>query len=112
MKKTDAELAAPNFQHPQPQGSQPAHDQIDGVQPNIQDLLVQINLLRREIDMLKSKRINANTDIIGLFETVTAAPTLTPRSFLEQIKLANIAGTYYIYAYNTSSKTWRSVAIT
>lgn len=116
MEKSDAELAAPHFQHPQPQSqSNPAYGQVYSDNPNQADLMQQIQNLTTRIQQLevnRATRINLNTDIIGLFETVTVAPTLIPTSPYEQVKLAVISGTYYIYAYNTSSKTWKRVAIT
>lgn len=102
----------PTFQHPQPQTNQPAYDQIAGVAPDMSVLSAQLQTLTQRVEQMENKRINFNTDIIGLFETVIVAPTITPTSPFEQIKLALISGTYYIYAYNTSSKSWKRVAIT
>lgn len=109
--KTDAELAAPNFQHPQSQSKQPAYDQIAGIAPDLTTVVNQLQTLTDRVQAMENKRINFNTDIIGLFETVTVAPTGIPTSPFEQVKLANISGTFYIYAYNTNSKTWRRVVI-
>lgn len=110
--KTDAEVAATHFQHPQSQSQQPAYDQIAGVAPDLQTLMNNLQALANRVQAMENKRINFNTDLIGLFETLTAAPTGIPTSPFEQIKLANISGTFYIYAYNTNSKTWKRVAIT
>lgn len=101
----------PTFQHPQSQSNQPAYGQIANVTPDTSVLVQQIQDLSRRIEAMENKRINLNTDIIGLFETLTVAPTITPTSPFEQIKLVVIAGTYYIYMYNTSSKTWKRVVI-
>lgn len=113
--KSDAELAAPHFQHPQTQSqSNPAYGQVYTNNPNQADLLQQIQNLTTRIQQLevnRATRINLNTDIIGLFETVTVAPTLIPTSPYEQIKLANISGTFYLYVYNTNSKTWKRTVI-
>lgn len=110
--KTDAELAVPHFQHPQSQSQgNPAYGQVFTYKPDTDTLMQQMQDLTNRIEMLENKRINFNTDLIGLFETVLAAPTLTPVSPYDQIKLANISGTFYIYAYNTNSKTWKRVVI-
>lgn len=102
---------APHFQHPQSQSSQPAYGQIAGVSPDTATLTRQIEELTQRLDLIENTRTNLNTDIIGLLETLTVAPTGTPTSLFEQIKLVVIAGTYYIYAYNTNSKTWKRVVI-
>lgn len=110
-QQTDAEAAAPNFQHPQSQSKQPAYGQIAAIPPNTSDLVQMITDLQNRMSQMENKRINFNTDLIGLFETVTAAPTLKPTSPYEQVKLANISGTFYIYAYNTNSLSWKKVVI-
>lgn len=111
ITQTDAEKAAPYFQHPQQQQNTPAYDQIAAQTPNTAALQAQIQDLTTRLEILENKRINFNTDLIGLFETVTAAPTIIPVSPYDQFKLANISGTFYIYAYNTNSKTWKRVVI-
>lgn len=110
-QKTDAEVAAPHFQDPQTQSQQPAYGQIAGIAPNPADVQVQIQELLNRVTALETKRINFNTDLIGLFETVTVAPTNIPVSPYDQVKLANIAGTFYIYVYNTNSNSWKRVVI-
>lgn len=102
----------PHFEHPQSQSQQPAYGEVFSSTPDYSGLDAQVQELTRRIDFLETRRINFNTDIIGLFETVTVAPTGIPTSPYEQIKLANISGTFYIYAYNTNSKSWKRVAIT
>lgn len=104
-------MSEPNFEHPQSQTSKPAYGQILG-NLDLTDALFQIQVLTRRVDDLERKRVSFKTDLIDLFETVTVAPTITPRSPYEQVKLANIAGTFYIYAYNTNSLSWKRVAIT
>ncbi len=101
----------PTFEHPQSQTNQPSVGQVFSDSLDVSGLNQQIAELTRRIETIENKRINFNTDLIGLFETVTVAPTLIPTSPYEQIKLANISGTFYIYAYNTNSKTWKRVVI-
>ena len=77
----------PQFQHPQSQSSsQPAYGQVFTYELNTEDQANLIQSLTNRIQALENKRINWNTDIIGLFETVTVAPTLMPTSPYEQIK--------------------------
>lgn len=101
----------PDFEHPQPQTTQPAVGQVFQAVPDTTALATQIQQLQRRIEAIENKRINFNTDIIGLFETITAAPTQTPTSPYEQIKIALIAGTYYLYVYNNNNMTWKRVAL-
>lgn len=100
------------FQHPQPQSqSNPAYGQVFTDTPDIGVLKQQMQDLTQRILMLENKRVNFNTDLIGLFETVTAAPTLKPTSPYEQVKLVNISGTFYLYVYSTNSLSWKRVTI-
>lgn len=104
--KTDAEVAAPHFQHPQSQSQQPSYGQVFSQNENFDGLNQQIQELTRRLDALDVKRINWNTDIIGLVETVTAAPTIQPKSPFDQIKIAVISGTSYLYIYNATNRVW------
>lgn len=59
-------------------------------------------------------RIELNT-LMGFFETVSAAPTLTPRTFWDSVKLYSNGGTRRLYVYLTDSAgsgAWRYVALT
>lgn len=101
----------PTFQHPQPQSEQPIYGQVYSATPDNATLVQMVQDLQIELDALKVKRINFNTDIIGLYESVTVAPTLKPTSPYEQIKIATISGTTYLYAYDVGSLTWKRVTI-
>lgn len=119
QRKTDAELAEPYFQHPQPQKSQPATGQIasDTVPTGeqLQDLTNRVQILENT----SHGRVVFNTGLIGLFESLTAAPTGLPLSPYDQVKIAKISGTTYLYIYDYNQKTggsasngWFRVAIT
>lgn len=54
-------------------------------------------------------------DLVGLIETVSAAPTIVPKTFWESIKFYSSGGTRRLYVYvNDSAGTgaWRFVALT
>lgn len=100
----------PDFQHPQLQTTQPAYGQVFNPLPNIQDLNDKLDRLQQDFNNYKNERINLNTDIIGLFETVTAAPTLIPTSPYQQVKIAIISGTTYLYIYDPTQQTGGSAS--
>lgn len=100
----------PQFQHPQTQSeSIPAQGQVYTNNPITN---TQFQLLEQRIQVLEQKRINFNTDIIGLFETVTVAPTsTTPNSPFAQVKISVIAGTTKLNVYDSVNHVWKSVTI-
>lgn len=51
-------------------------------------------------------------DVFGMFQTVTTAPTLTPRNFIEQVKIYSSGGTFRIYIYDTVSNAWKFSTLT
>lgn len=110
--KTDAELAEPYFQHPQPQKSTPATGQIatDTVPTDeqLQDLINRVQALENTAH----GRIVFNTGLIGLFETVTVAPTGIPLSPYDQIKISVITGTTALNVYDATNHVWKKVTIT
>lgn len=110
--KTDVELAEPHFQHPQPQKQQPANDQIATGQVSTS---VQLQDLTNRIQTLETTargRVVFNTGIIGLFETVTVAPTGIPLGPYDQIKISVIAGTTALNVYDATNHVWKKVTIT
>ena len=56
------------------------------------------------------------TDLFGMIETVTTAPTLAPRNFYQQVKLytdSTSAPTIYrLYIYMPKLNAWHYVALT
>ena len=107
------------FQHPQPQSNnKPAFDQIAGEQATTQVLQSQLQALQQRVQQLQNTRVNLNTDLIGFFESLTAAPTGVPISPYGQVKLARISGTTYLYIYDYNNPTlgsgsngWMRVAL-
>ena len=102
---------APDFQHPQSQSNHPAYGQVFSDQLSLSDLQEQIRVVSQKLQDYMNTRTNLNTDIIGLFETVTVAPTGIPTSPYEQIKVAVISGTSYLYVYDSANHTWKRVTI-
>lgn len=96
----------PQFQHPQPQSSsQPAFDQIAGTAATLSTLQQQLQDLQQRVQMKENRRVAINTDLIGFFESLTAAPTGVPISPYGQVKIARIAGTSYLYIYDYNNPT-------
>lgn len=96
--KSDAELATAHFQHPQSQSQgNPAKGQVfTYAEPAPEDLQTQVTALQ-------NKRVNFNTDIIGLVETMNMAPTTTtPISPFQQFKIYNSK----LYFYDSLNKQW------
>jgi len=67
--------------------------------------------LAERVGRLERKPINLNTDIIGLFETVSVAPTAVPANAYQQVKIYSNAGTFRIYFYVMGSG-WHYAALT
>lgn len=55
-------------------------------------------------DIQPQKRVE---ELFGHFETVSAIPTATPRTFVDQIKF--YSGTNTLYFYDTKANVWRTV---
>jgi len=51
-------------------------------------------------------------DIFGMFQTVTTAPTATPKNFFNQIQIYSSGGTFRIYIYDTVSNAWKYATLT
>lgn len=59
-------------------------------------------------DGSNSQLINL-ADIAGFIETVSVAPTHTPRNFFDQFKIYSNSTTYRFYWYDTTNQAWRYV---
>lgn len=106
MEKTPKIEGETSFQHPQLQSQQPFSGQVYS---NILDnagINQELERVNEKFGELDRKRVNLTTDIIGLFETVTSAPTGTPIGPWGQIKIYNNK----LYFYDSVSKTWDSTA--
>lgn len=111
----------PTFDHPQSQSNQPAFGQIDGDNPDLDTLINQVKDLSDKVDRVinthihdgsQAQRINLNTDILGMIETVSTAPTLAPNSLFGQFKFYSNAGTFRLYVFDVTGNTWHYTALT
>lgn len=88
----------PDFQHPQPQTTAPARGQI-AVPAPMQPVTPPM-------------RVNFNTDIIGLLQTVSVAPTQVPNSPYQQIQIYVSGTTYRLYVYDAKGGVWHYATLT
>lgn len=71
------------------------------------------DLIRRhEHNGLDSLLIGLDTDIDGIYETVSAAPTNVPRNTYDQIKIYVNSTTYRLYWYDGVGNVWHYVTAT
>jgi len=63
--------------------------------------------IENSIRELQTRRVNLNTDIIGLFEVVSAAPTGVPKDLFDQVKIYHNGTTYRLYWYDNVNHEWR-----
>lgn len=110
--KTDAELAEPHFQHPQPQKSQPATGQIATSEPDVTQQLLNLTNRVQILENTAHGRIVFNTGLIGLFETVSIVPTGLPLSPYDQVKIYVNSTTYRLYWYDAVGHVWHYVTAT
>ncbi len=101
------------FQHPQPQGISP----YAGQQEFNPDGTLSMSPTMLELSSLGQKlppqpRVNFNTDIIGLFQTVSVAPTQTPVSPYQQIQIYVNSTTYRLYVYDNTAGVWHYATLT
>lgn len=101
----------PAFQAPSPAS-------LGSDQPSVQ---AQIDSLKAQLDEmirdhahngLDSQLIDFDTSINGLFETVSAAPTLLPKSPYDQVKIYVNGATYRLYWYDQAGNVWHYVTAT
>lgn len=58
------------------------------------------------------KHIERAENIFGLFQTVSAAPTATPKNWFGQIVYYKSGGTLRLYIYDVTNHTWSYTALT
>lgn len=61
---------------------------------------------------LQAQAIDWSTNITGLFETVSVAPTNVPKSPYDQVKIYVNSTTYRIYWYDSTGHVWHYVTAT
>jgi hypothetical protein len=111
-KDKQPKIEQPDFPHPQLQSYQPIAGQVYSSAPDLNSLSNQIQDALNKINNLMEKRINFNTDIIGLFETVSAVPTGIPASPYQQIKIYVNGATLRLYWYDGNANVWHYVTAT
>ena len=88
---------------------------IENLKSEVQRLNFDLQDLKRSFDDYQNTDINAQQinlfNILGNLQTVTQAPTLTPTTLYDQVQIAIISGTYYLYIFDTSSSSWKRVTI-
>lgn len=112
IPKSDAEEAAPHFQHPQSQTNNPAPGQIYNDIDPLQVISPQVDDLKRRLDKLEAKRTSIIVDVIDLFETVSVAPTGIPSGPWGQIKIYVNGATLRLYWFDSVANTWHYVTAT
>lgn len=102
----------PTFEHPQSQSNKPDPYQVYSDVPDANSNAVQIQSLEERVSGLESKRLNLNTDIIGLFETVSLVPVGIPTGPWQQIKIYVNGATLRLYWYDGNANVWHYVTAT
>lgn len=68
--------------------------------------VTQYSDLEQRISALEEKTINFDTDIVGLLETVSTAPSGVPKNVYDQIKIYKNGSTYRLYWYDAANGDW------
>jgi uncharacterized protein YcfL len=63
----------------------------------------------QNIEMEQQKRAS---DLFGMFQTVSSAPTKTPINFFDQVQVYVNGSTYRLYWYDTVGNVWHYVTAT
>lgn len=69
------------------------------------------DLARHIHDGANSRRIQVQF-LLGSIPRVSAAPTYSPKTFLDHFRLYSNGGTYRLYIYDAPSQAWRYAALT
>lgn len=80
------------------------------------DLEQRINELERQMrehnhDGFKGNQIYLK-HIFGLFEVVSSAPTTTPKTSYDQVKIYSSGGTFRLYVYDSVGGAWHYASLT
>lgn len=75
-----------------------------------------LNELKRRLDTLEQRMNNEptqiETDVFGMFEVVSAAPTGVPHTVYDQVKIYTNSTTYRLYWYDWVGRAWHYVTAT
>jgi len=74
------------------------------------DLENQLEALQTQTNNFDSARVNL-FDIFGTYQTVSTAPTIVPQGPYDQLQIAKISGTWYLYIYDMNGAVWKRVAL-
>lgn len=84
--------------------------------PNNEELLRRIENLETQMREHSHNGFSGNQvyirHLLGLFETVSSAPTTTPKTTFDQIKIYSSGGTYRLYVYDPTGGAWRYASLT
>lgn len=89
--------------------SRDAQDQAGTDQDTLAD---QISSLEQRVGDIENKRINIDTDVFGLFETVSAVPAGIPQTVYDQVKIYVNGATLRLYWYDSVAHVWHYVTAT
>jgi hypothetical protein len=87
-----------------PQDFQPQNDELRR--------LVYEKIATHQHDGRQAQRIDLNTDITGLFEVVSVAPSAIPKDLYDQVKIYVNGATYRLYWYDFVGHVWHYVTAT
>lgn len=76
--------------------------------PDSQEQITQLQHQLQQLEQrLSSLSINLDTQIIGMFQVVSVAPTTVPRTAYDQIQIYTNSTTYRLYWYDWHNQAWR-----
>lgn len=64
------------------------------------------DIRKHDHDGVNSMRVNIH-DLTGFIQTVSTAPTWTPKNFWEQFAIYRSGATLRLYCYDTTNNAWR-----
>jgi hypothetical protein len=104
-KQKNSEPEHASFQHPQSQSSQPLSGGM-----TLESLAAQVAQLQAQIN--QKHPVNLNTDLIGLFQTVSAVPTQVPNTPYQQIQIYMNGTEARLYWYDANGGAWHYATAT
>jgi hypothetical protein len=84
--------------------------QITDLQNKLADMQGRLDVIQHQNSRYDDARVNL-FDIFGTFPGITQAPTVVPSTPYDQVQIATISGTTYLYVYDTLNNGWKRVTI-